>query len=68
MSEELEKMQYCCNCGAELGKYRHIVGDIECCQEPRCAREMRDQYRAMVDEAQVRAEEDGYGLYGGPGF
>ena len=67
MGEKLEKMQHCSWCGAEVGRGKHYHGDIKSCGEPECERELRGQYAAMQDEARERAEEDGYGLYGGYG-
>ncbi len=76
---EVEKalpMQHCFNCGVELGRCRHLPGDIEVCGESECQHEMQEQCRAMEEDAQCRAMEedaqwraadDGYSLYGGPG-
>ncbi len=67
MGEKLEAMQYCVNCGAELGRYKHYHGDMESCGEPECRQELRAQYEMREAEARERAERDGFGLYGGYG-
>lgn len=52
------KIQYCFNCGAELGVYIHYAGDIECCGKPECNREMQDTYRRERDEAHEELDRD----------
>jgi hypothetical protein len=52
------KMQYCFNCGAELGVYQHYHGDIEHCGARECAREAQNSYRAEREEAHERLDRD----------
>lgn len=61
-----ERMQYCFNCGAELGIYRPEPGDIECCGKRECMREMRDAYAQEREEAHEDLDrENGWGPFSG---
>lgn len=51
-------MQHCFNCGAELGEYVHYHGDIECCGERECQREMHAAYREQREEAHEQLDRD----------
>ena len=53
-----ERMQFCFNCGEELGRYRAYYGDIQCCGKPECTREERHQYEAERAEAHDRLDRD----------
>lgn len=58
-----KKMQYCFNCGKELGIYEKSYGEIDTCGERECERAARE-YQAEVDaDAEDRAERDHYVRY-----
>lgn len=59
----MKKMQRCFNCGAELGVYEHYHGDIECCGERECQKEMRNAFAEREEAARERAQEDNYDRY-----
>lgn len=52
------KMQFCFNCGKELGIYVHYHGDIESCGSAECNREEQAAYREQREEAHHRLDEE----------
>lgn len=56
------KMQYCFNCGEELGVYVAYYGDLQNCGKSECMRAERDAYQAEREEAHQRLDDEmGYG-------
>lgn len=53
----------CANCGEFIGEGPNIHREPESCENPECAREVRNMYRQMDDEARERAADDDYGAY-----
>lgn len=59
-----ERMQFCFNCGDELGVYKRYAGDEpECCGKRECMRELRDTRAAEREDRRRRAEDDDYRYY-----
>lgn len=58
-----EREQFCFNCGAPLGVYRHYLGDIEVCVKKECNQEARRQHQIDEEDRRMRAEEDDYQRY-----
>jgi len=59
-----KRMQYCFNCGAELGVYRTYSGDPpEVCGAAECQREACWSAQAERAERQWEAEQDDYSRY-----
>ncbi len=52
------KMQYCYNCGAELGVYMAYPMDRDTCGAPECEREARNDAAAERDEAHVQLDRE----------
>jgi len=59
----MKTMQHCFNCGAELGIYEKLRGDMDACGLAECQRAERDAYAAADEEAQERAREDNFDKY-----
>jgi hypothetical protein len=59
----IPKMQYCFNCGLELGAYDPYYGDIEACSDKECQRELSNYYRDLDARAREEAELDDYSRY-----
>ena len=57
------KIQYCFNCGEELGTYYSWSGDIESCGAKECEKEARYQHQCEDDDALYQAEQDDYNRY-----
>jgi hypothetical protein len=53
-----EKMQFCFNCGCELGRYRAYYGDIQSCGEPECSRAEREAHQAEREEAHQQLDDE----------
>jgi len=57
-------MQYCFNCGEELGVYEVHAGDmIDTCGKPECERAAGECYQQEEEEARYQAEKDHYDRY-----
>ena len=52
------KMQFCFNCGAQLGVYVQQYGDNDTCGARECEREARDTAAAQRDEAHEQLDRD----------
>ena len=61
----MKKMQYCVNCGEELGVYYLGHREWESCGKLECNRALRDGMEASEAERREEAERDGYSRYGG---
>ncbi len=59
----VKRMQYCFNCGEELGIYNKPFGDLDTCEKIECNRAERYAYREREKEARYQAEDDNYDRY-----
>lgn len=56
------KMQFCFNCGEELGVYAAYHGDLQVCGQIECCRAEREAMQAEREEAHQRLDDEmGYG-------
>lgn len=53
-----ERMQFCFNCGAEIGVFRAYHGDINTCGAQECEREARNTEAARREEAHEQLDRD----------
>ena len=58
-----EKMQYCFNCGVELGIYETHSDYFNTCGSKECERAAREAYAEQEAEATERARADQYDHY-----
>ncbi len=57
------RMQYCFNCGQELGVYASCPGDIEDCGSQKCVRAAREDMAAAREDRYLDAAEDDFSRY-----
>lgn len=57
MDDKKIPMRFCCNCGAELGRYRDY-DRLDTCGKAECNREASDAAAAEQYEAHRRLDED----------
>lgn len=57
------RMQYCFNCGKELGVYNKPYGDLDTCGDRECEKAAADAYMEREAEIRENAERDNYDRY-----